>query len=324
PFEVWTDSYYLPPWDYDIIRELDTDVDESTVGHAIVAVGYNETSGIVHILDPGVGAIGDVAYPADGRYYYDLNLTQLDTAWKPLFYGGFAAKPGNAPQSDFSSRLASHIIQSLRGNRSLYLSSMEDAYFWLLGSDAFRGLAYDLTAQSLSSYIDEFGSPTRSEKARILAGLGLITEGFLAIQYLSFRAALEALPSLLPELELDDFVAAGTDAFQHFEALSDNASMVTPGYQGGATVTTQTFNSIAFDCQNTYSGDVEAAVTENEHNLETIRNHLLAIADTWDAAANALDLALNGDSPAIFVLAVVVISGFVGVSSIVAYRRRKT
>ena len=321
PYEIWSDPYYLPPLDYDILRDLGIHYDDTKSGHAIVATGYNETAGIVHILDPGVGVIEDVEYPEDGRYSYDLNLTQLDATWKPLYYAGFSVLPGDGLPEDFSTRLGNHILQRLRGDRS-YLASMEDSYFWVLGSDAFRGLAYDLTSTGLQSYLGEFGSLLPNEKAIVLKSIGLMTEGFLTIQYLSFRSALEAVPSMLPELELDTFVAAGLEALTHFESICDNASLSSLYYDGGATITTDTLYSIAYDCHYTYNGDIENAVADNEQDLETIRNHLMAIADAWDAAADAFDMAVNGDVTTL-VISIVGIVAFVSLVSVFAYRRSK-
>ena len=322
PIEVWTDPYYLPPWDYDILRDLGIQYDSSgSAGHAIVAVGYNETAGIVHILDPGVGAFGDVAYPDDGRYYYDLNMTQLDHAWRPLFYGCITAKPGEGLPADSDTRLTDHILGRMRGERS-YLFSMEDAFFWVLGSNAFRGLSYDLTATGLSSYLEEFGTLTLSQKAQVIQGLGFFIEGSLALQHLSFLGAVQALPEMLPEFDLDEFVTACSVAIPHFEAISDDASLINIAYAGGASVTTNTFNRIAYDCQFTYGGDVQSAVTDSEEDLDTLRNHLLAIADAWDVAADALDRAVNGDVTAL-ILGIVGTASFVSVVSVIVYRRRR-
>ena len=56
--------------------------------------------------------------------------------------------------------------------------------------------------------------------------------------------------------------------------------------------------------------------------LNTIREHLFAIADAWDAAANALERALSDDVTSLL-LSIVGISAFVSVVSVFAYRRRK-
>jgi hypothetical protein len=321
PLEVWTDPYYLPVWDYDIVRELNIHAEDTSSGHAVVLVGYNETAGIVHILDPGVGAFGEVRYPEDGRYYYDMNLTQLNDAWRPLFYGCFIAKPGEGPPEDFTSKLGNHVLDRMRGDRASYIPDMESAFFWILGSDAFRGLAYDLTSTGLSSYINEFGDLSPMVMAQVLKALGMTIEGFLSIQYLSFGAALESLPDMLPDLELDEFLTEGHKALEHFDALSNNSTMVDLSYEGGATITTETFNNIAYDCAYTQDGDIDAAVAENQQDLDTIRNHLFAIADAWDAAAAVLDRALNNNTTAIVIVAILSISALVGVVSIFVRRR---
>lgn len=323
PLEIWTDPYYLPVEDYDILRELDVHFEDTSSGHAIVVVGYNETAGTIHILDPGVGAFGEVGYPEDGRYYYEMNLTQLNDAWKPLFYGCFIAKPGEGPPEDFTVKLGNHVLDRLRGDRASYIPDMESAFFWILGADAFRGLAYDLTATGLSSYINEFGDLSPTEMAQGLKSLGMTAEGFLSIQYLSFRAALESLPVMLPDLDLDVFLTEGRKAFKHFDAISDNSTMINLSYDGGATIMTETFNSIANDCVYTHDGDIDAAVTENEKDLATIRNDLLAIADAWDAAAAALDRVLNDTSISTAILASVGIFALIGLVSVFIRRRFK-
>jgi hypothetical protein len=321
PIEVWTDPYYLPVWDYDIVRELNIHAEDTSSGHAVVIVGYNETAGIVHILDPGVGAFGEVGYPEDGRYYYDMNLTQLNDAWRPLFYGCFIAKPGEGPPEDFTSKLGNHVLDRMRGDRASYIPDMESAFFWILGSDAFRGLAYDLTSAGLSSYINEFGDLSPMVMAQVLKALGMTIEGFLSIQYLSFRAALESLPDMLPDLELDEFLTEGHMALEHFDDLSNNSTMVNLSYDGGATITTETFNSIAYDCAYTQDGNIDAAVAENQQDLDAIRNHLFAIADAWDAAAAVLDRVLNDNTTAIVIVSILSIFALVAVVSIFVRRR---
>jgi hypothetical protein len=324
PLEIWTDPYYLPVEDYDILRELNIHFEDTASGHAVVVVGYNDTAGTVHILDPGVGAFGEVGYPKDGRYYYEMNLTQLNNAWKSLFYGCFIAKPGEGPPEDFTFQLAHHVLDRMHGDRGSYIPDMESAFFWILGSDAFRGLAYDLTSTGLSGYINEFGDLSLTSKFQILKALGLTIEGFLAIQYLSFRAALEFLPDILPDMDLDAFLVEGRKAFEHFDALSDNATMINLSYDGGATLTTETFNNIAYDCAYTYGGDVDATAVENEEDLETIRNHLFAIADSWDAAAAALDGTLNNNSISTAVVVIIGVIACIGLVSVLVRRRIKT
>ncbi|MHA1949123.1 MAG: BtrH N-terminal domain-containing protein [Candidatus Thorarchaeota archaeon] len=322
PIEIWTDPYYLPVSDYDVFRDLGIHYEDTSSGHAVVVVGYNETAGTVQVLDPGVGAFGNVGFPDDGRYSYEMNLTQLENTWSSLFYGSFTVKPGEGPSEDFTSKLGTHILERMCGVRTSYVPEMEDVFYWILGSDSFRGLAYDLTSTGLSSYIDEFGVLSSLDMNYILKALGQITEGFLSIQHLSFRTALEALPEMLPDLNLDEFVTAGREALEHFELLSDNSTMTSFSYDGGATITTDTFNEIAHLAY-TQSGNLESAVTENEENLDVIRNHLFAIADAWDAAANALDFALNEVSTTTFVVIIVCMAGFVSVVSAAAYVRRK-
>ncbi len=321
PLEIWTDPYYLPVWDYDIIRDMGIRYEDTTSGHAVVVVGYNETAGIVHVLDPGVGAFGEVGYPDDGRYSYDMNFTQLDNAWRSLYYGSFSAKTGDGLPEDFTSRLGNFVLERMRGDRTSYVPEMEDTIYWNFGSNAFRGLSYDLTSTGLSTYLDELGDLSPFEKASVLKALGLITEGFLSMQHLSFRTSLEALPDMLPDVELDEFVTAGREALEHFEVLSDNSTMTSFTYNGGATLTTDTLGGIAYAYLE--QGNIDNAVLEYEDDLSRIRDHLIAIADAWDAAADALERALNYDATVTFLVAIIGISAFVSLVSVIVYRRQK-
>ena len=145
-------------------------------------------------------------------------------------------------------------------------------------------------------------------------------EGFLGIQYLSFRGALATLPSLLPDLNLETFTSVGEESLCHFDAISDNATMVDFDYSGGNTIVTQTFENIiaAYDT----SGDLEAALSQNDQQLNEIRDHLLAIADAWTAAAAALESAHSGGVDPAFALTATG-STIVVVVSVVLLRRRR-
>ncbi len=117
-------------------------------------------------------------------------------------------------------------------------------------------------------------------------------EGMLALQYLSFREGLKALPEILKELNLDEFVKRGLEALPHFEVLSDNSSLIEIDYSGNATIVTETFNRIAEAYRD--SGNLNAALADSDEELSEIRGHLIAIADLWNAAASSLESALSG------------------------------
>ena len=291
-------------------------------GHAVVAVGYNDTSETAQIMDPGIGAFGDnFGYPSDGSWSYDINYTALRNTWGSLAYGAFSIKPDTGQVDDFTQQLTTHVLDRLRGDRTSYLPDAEEVFFWTFGADAFRGMAYDLTAESLSAYLDDLGVSDPTIKAIVLTSIGVQYEGFLGIQYLSYRSAIEVLPSLLPDLDLGEFVSIGQDAFLHFEALSDNSTMIEFDYFGGATIMTDTLCSIASSCNSTTSGDVHAAVTEHYYDLSQIREHLIEIADVWDAAADALERALQGNGTLTLVL---VSSSIFGIVVLVVLIRRRS
>ncbi|MHA1963962.1 MAG: BtrH N-terminal domain-containing protein [Candidatus Thorarchaeota archaeon] len=324
PLVLWTDPYYLPHDDYDIARELGISFDISHAGHAVVVVGYNDTSGTAQIKDPGIGAFGEnFGYPSHGSWYYDINYTSLRNTWGSLAYGAFLIKPGTGKVDDFTLQLATYTIERLRGDRSSYLPDIEeDIFFWNFGADAFRGMAYDLTAEGLSSLMDDLEISDPAIKSIVLTSIGLQYEGFLSIQYLSYRTAIRVLPILLPTLDLDEFVRVGQEALHHFESISDNSTMIELDYLGGATIMTDTLCSIASSCISTTSGDVHTAAAEYDDDLNQIREHLMEIADVWDAAADALDTALQGDGT---MTVVVISSGIVGiVVLVVVFIRRRS
>jgi hypothetical protein len=322
PLVLWTDPYYLPHDDYDVIREIGLTSAISGSGHAILAVGCNDTDETVQVMDPGIGAFGeDFGYPAEGGWYYNINQSTLRNAWSSMAYGAFLIKPGTGRASDFTHQLATLIIERMRGDRTSYTPQGEDLFFWNYGSDAFRGLAYDLTAEGLSSYIADMQIEDAETKALVLTVLGLIFEGYLDIQYLSFRSAVDVLPSFLPDLDFDEFVSICQSALPHFEALSDNSTMTELDYFGGNTIMTETFGGIASSCNSTSSGDIQAAATEYENELGQIRNHLTDIADIWDAAANALERAPQGNETLTPVLVLFSIVGIVTLVVVITRRR---
>jgi hypothetical protein len=97
--------------------------------------------------------------------------------------------------------------------------------------------------------------------------------------------------------------------------------MVDYDYSGGNTIVTQTFEDIidAYDI----SGDLEAAFSQNDLQLNEIRDHLHAIADAWTAAAAALESAHSGGVDPTFPL-IAVGGTIVVVVSVSILRRRRT
>jgi hypothetical protein len=321
PVVVWTDPYYLPPIDYDIVREYGLKQDPSAPisGHSVLAVGYNDTSETVEVMDPGVGAFGEFfGYPDDGRWSYSVNYTTLDNAWSALGYGVTIVKPGSGIVDEFSTKLGENVVDRLRGERNAYAKGAEDIFFITFGESAFRGLSYDMTVEGIKSYVEQFETP--DEQFMVLAVGGFDIEGSLTLQYLAYRSALEALPNLLPDLDLDPFLEAGRTALSYMAELSQNGTLtdifIIENYDS---LLTNTFMGIALDFQE--SGDLDTALDAYSEDIAQIAEHLLAIADAWDSAANALETAISSnplDSP---FLAIVGIGVVVIVIVIVARRR---
>ncbi|MFQ5831603.1 MAG: C39 family peptidase [Candidatus Thorarchaeota archaeon] len=292
PIVVWTDPYYLPAIDYDIARDLGLQSEDTGSGHAVLLVGYNDTAGTAEVMDPGVGAFGEYfGFPDDGRWHYEVDYISLKHAMNPIGYGCIVVRPNTGPPEDFVSRLASYICERLRGDRASYGEGLENIFFANFGADSFRGLAYDLTPDEIAAYLDDFSSNVE-ERYYGLIGIGMQMEGMLALQYLSFREGLKALPGILSDLDLDEFLERGLEALPHFEVLSDNSSLIEIGYSGNATIVTETFSRVAEAYRE--SGDLNAALADSDEELSEIRGHLIAIADLWNAAASSLESALLG------------------------------
>ncbi|MFX0106760.1 MAG: C39 family peptidase [Candidatus Hodarchaeota archaeon] len=322
PLVIWTDPYFLPAIDYNLARNLGLQSEDTGSGHAIVVIGYNDTSETVEILDPGVGSFGEYyGFPDDGRWFYQANYTSLDNAWSALGYGSIVIAPAGESNPDFTTNLISYILDRLRGDRTSYGTGFEDAFFWNFGADAFRGLGYDFTIDGLISYLDEFGSDILT-RAGLLASLGFSLEATLDLQYLSFRKALTTLPLLLPELDLTDFVEAGEHCFSDFEVLSDNSSLIDPYYQGGATILSETLIDAAMDYVE--SEDITESLSQYEEELSEIADHLEAIANAWSAAATALETAASGNDEVPVLIAGGVVIVFVVAMVLVLFRRRVT
>jgi hypothetical protein len=319
PVEVYVNIQNLPASDYDFFRELG--ITETNPSHSILITGYNETSGTAQIMDPGIGLFDDPAsFPDDGSWFYEINFTSLNLAWLGL-YGTTIVKPGPGITEDFTHNLANYILDRLRGDRNSYAPDAEDLFFWNFGSDAFRAMAADLTDTGLSSFMDEFNEYNLQTKSIIFQNLGLGIETSLTQQYVSYRAAIDALPSVLPDLNLQKFVSEAELALEHFELLSDNSTVNTPFYTSGIKMVTKTFENIAYQYEHVVDGDLSSAVSVYEADLAEIQTHLTAIANAWDAAADALERAINGDGTFPIVLLSTSIAGIV-VLVIVLFRRR--
>ncbi|KXH70526.1 MAG: hypothetical protein AM326_04300 [Candidatus Thorarchaeota archaeon SMTZ-45] len=292
PVEIYVNLQNLPASDYDILRDLG--INDTTPTHSILITGYNNTSGTAQIMDPAIGLIDDPAtFPDDGSGIYDISYTSLDQAWLGL-YGITIVKPGSGIREDFTHDFVNYILDRLRGDRTSYAPESEDIFFWNFGSNAFRAMAADLTEAGLSSFMDEFDEYNLETKSIILQNLGFEIEFSLTQQCESYRAAIDALPSVLPDLDLQDFVSEARLALEHFELFADNSTVNTPFYTAGRKLVTQAFENIAYQYEHVLDGDLSSAVSVYHEELAEIQIHLTAIADVWDAAAGVLERALQG------------------------------
>ncbi len=286
PLIASVDPSWLPPEDYDVLRN------QGLTGgaHGVLITGYNDTSGVAMILDPGVGSFGeDFGYPDDGRYEYNITYTALNMAWSSRYYISILIKPGGDPVDDPGSMLGPHIRNRLLGVGASYSPDAASAYIWQFGEKGFRAMSSDMTVDGLSSFISVFDGiqNEREFKTSLLLFIGLGLESQTTLQYLSYRTALARLPALMPDANLTDFTAAGGQALPHFAALADNSSLVNPGnltYRDSLVFST--FWQIA-DMYNS-TGDMDDALDHFRIDLDVISAHLLGIADSWQAAGNAL------------------------------------
>jgi hypothetical protein len=319
PIEIYVNLQNLPASDYDLFRDLG--INDTNPTHSVLVSGYNETSSTAQIMDPAIGLFDDPAsFPNDGSWFYDINFTSLNKAWFGL-YGTTIVKPSIDTTGELTDTLVNYILDRLRGDRNSYAPGSEDVFFWNYGSDAFRAMAADLTATGLSSFMGEFDEYDLEMKSIILQGLGFEIETGLTQQYVSYRAALGTLPSLLPDLNLQEFVSKGEKALEHLELFSDNSTVNTPFYAAGNKIATKTLGRISYQYEHVFDGDLSSAVSVYQEELAEIRTHLNAIADAWDAAADALERAIEGGNTIPILLLSTSIAGIV-VLVIVLIRRR--
>jgi hypothetical protein len=287
PLLISVNPAWLPAFDYDYLRDLG-----ATGGaHGILIVGYNDTDSSATIIDPGVGSFGDnFGYPDDGRgNYTKITYTNLIQAWSDRYYITVLLKPGGIPAEDPSKFLGEYIRDRLLGIGTAYYADPNTAVLWKFGEGAFRGLSEDFTIQALTEYFDIFtGMEGEQEfKASLLMFLGLGLEAQVSLQYLAYRTGLEALPGLLPDIDLATFLTAGRQALPHFEAITANSTLV---YPNNLTAQNGPVASLFIGLADEYNatGNLEDVLTAHQTELGVVSDHLLGIADSWLAAGNAL------------------------------------
>ncbi len=287
PLIVSVDPLWLPAEDYNFLRENDL----SGGGHAIIIAGYNDTSGRATILDPGVGSFGDnFGYPVDGRgNYTEISYANLNLAWSSREYISILIKPGGSTPERLSEQLGPYIRDCLLGVGDVYAPGSPSAYLWNFGEKGFRALARDITPDGLSAYLSVFDGMTNeiSFKASLLKFISLGLGSEVTLQYLAYRAALQNVARFFPDTDISAFLNKADDALPHFEALSENKTLVQIGNLSiHDSLISSTFGGLA-DLFNS-SGDLEGVLETYRTELEQISYHLLGIADAWLDAGNAL------------------------------------
>lgn len=322
PLAISADTYYLPADDWDIIRDHVGPLQPGGVGHAIVIVGYNETSHEVQVHDPGVGLMApNYGYPDDGRWNYTMSYADLNMAWQSAGYVIFRVSNGTGPVQDFEDRLGSYIAQRMIGNRSSYFEGYENYFYLGTGADAFRGIGLDMTLEPIREYCQHY---MEVDKPNAIRALGHNLEFMMTMQYMAFRSSLDVLPELLPSMDLSTFIDQASDALPHMDVLSHNAS-ITSGIDilPRDTILYNTFFDMASSFET--SQDLDASITEYSDELDEIAEYLFAIADAWKAAGETLSNEL-GIQPAILGDMTVVIGGGVGflvIGVVFVYWRRR-
>ncbi|RDE16035.1 MAG: hypothetical protein C4K48_02770 [Candidatus Thorarchaeota archaeon] len=287
PLLVSVDPTWLPASDYDILREADL----TGGGHGVLIVGYNDTSGIATIIDPGVGSFGDdFGYPEDGRgNYTEITYTALNSAWSNRYYISNTFFPIGEAASSIDDQLGPLIRDKLLGVGTIYSPLSANAYYGKFGEVAFRTMSTDITAAGLKSYLSVFDGIADEQffKAAVIMIIGLGLEAQVTLQYLSYRTALASLPALMAETDLSDFVEAGRRALPYFDQLDDNSTLVYPANITRATgYVATTFKAIAEAYNST--GDIDGAFAPYESDLNNMSEALLGIADSWRDAGEAL------------------------------------
>ena len=323
PLAINADTYYLPPVDWDIIRNYVGPLEPGGVGHAITIVSYNDTTQTVRVYDPGVGLMEPYAgYPDDGRWNYTMSYATLDDTWRSAGYVTFRVSNGTGKVADFEERLASYIAQRLIGNRTSYFQDFENRFFLGTGADAFRGMGLDMTLEAIRDYCTYF---LEVDKPNAIRSLGHNLEVMMTMQTAAYRGSLNSLPDLLPSMDLQEFLDEASEALPHMDALSHNAS-ITSGISviPRDTILYNTFFEMASSFESSH--DLDGAISEFSEELDEIAEHLFAIADAWKAAGETLSESL-GESQVLPIEDLMIVLGggatFLIIGVVVVFWRRR-
>ena len=288
PLLISVDPIWLPAVDYNFLRQQGL----SGGGHGIIVVGYNDTKGTATIVDPGVGSFGDLfGYPDDGRgNYTEITYTALNNAWSNRFYISNLFIPETEVPTTVSDTLGPALRDKLLGVGSAYAATGSNAYIWSFGEKAFRDMSEDISADGLLEFLSQFSDVENSREflssAFFFIGLGLETA--ITLQYLSYREGLKALPSLMQDVDLTQFIDAASDALNPMEMLSDNSTLIYPGNLSMIDgFLSSTFSDIAV-LHNSSSNTLEDTLAQFSTELTEITGYMLQIADAWLAAGNEL------------------------------------
>ncbi len=288
PLVVSVDPSWLPADDYNFLREQGI----TGGGHGVVIVGYNDTAGVAYIQDPGVGSFGDnYGYPDDGRgNYTQISYTNLNLAWSKRYYISVLIKPTDEePATDISDRVGKRVRDLLLGDGETYAPGAASAYIWQFGEKGFRGLATDIKVEAILDYLSIFDGIDNEKqfKVSLLQFIGLALESSISLQYISYKSSLDSLPKYLTGHDFSKFYEEANKALPHFEAISDNSTLIYVGNLSrmhGAIF--EAFDAIATEYNTT--GNLDGAMAAHDVELDAISEHLVAIADSWKAAGEAL------------------------------------
>ncbi len=286
PLVISVDPAFLPSDDYEILRDLNA----TGGGHAVVIVGYDDVLGLARIMDPGVGSFGDdFGYPEDGRgNYTQVSYWDLRQAWSARHYISMTFEPG-IQTGETSAQLGPVIRDRLLGVPTSYYAIGDAAIVGRYGEKAFRALGELITTNGISTFLDGFTGIDNETafKTTLLLAIGLGMESQVTLQYLSYRTALEQLPSLMPDVDLTDFVTAGEAALPHFEVVTDNSTLI---HLTNISSYTGPMASVFISMSELYNQthDINLALSTYETDLSDISDHIIGIADSWLAAGNEL------------------------------------
>jgi hypothetical protein len=144
---------------------------------------------------------------------------------------------------------------------------------------------------------------------------------FMTMEYPAYRGALESLSHVLPSYDVEEVVELGRLAYPHFEAISNNDSLTDLFYTYNGSLLTSTFFSMADEYTDTR--DLDSSIEAYSSEIQEISNHLLAIADSWKAAGEALDHILEHQGGTVLPIVIGIGIATIGFPVVVLIARRR-